>query len=132
LYYSDFDPVKDADLIALMKEEAGARKRAMAPRERIRLDLDPTGPTQAIKGSEEKVAMMAERAAMNLPLFHPQDKADKAVWHDNREADTWHGKRGRDQANQKPREQHGRRAATCPVPPHLRSYLHSILMESDE
>ncbi len=33
----------------------------------------PPGPTDALPGSEEKIRVLAERARLGLPLWHPLD-----------------------------------------------------------
>lgn len=37
----------------------------------------PAFPTQAPPGSPEKLAVLAERARLNLSLFHPEDVTEK-------------------------------------------------------
>jgi len=39
-------------------------------------DSDEFVPTEAPAGSPEKLEVMAERIAMGLPLWHPEDRSD--------------------------------------------------------
>ena len=39
-------------------------------------ESDEFAPTEAPAGSPEKLEVMAERIAMGLPLWHPEDRSD--------------------------------------------------------
>ena len=71
VYDSDLEPLDD-DLEFEMDHGFGG----FDEEELLALGIDPSQPTDAKPGSEDKVVMLAARYSVGLPLWHNDDRYD--------------------------------------------------------
>lgn len=72
----EVDPELDAELEGLEEGEFGESGEFLELEDYLAMGIDPTRPTRARPGSEDKVLMLSARYAAGLPLWHDQDCYD--------------------------------------------------------
>ena len=70
-YDSDLEPTDDGLAMDMEDEFAGFDEEDF-----LALGIDPSQPTDAKPGSENKVVMLAARYSAGLPLWHSEDRYD--------------------------------------------------------